>query len=133
MNYAAEIEKILTHCQESGNSSNLFRDWVDYAEACLRCMPDHVASLRETGKPADDPEDVHQLFERLRDVYNPEQFKLFAKATQMLLESTEEPGDVIGQVYMSYANPRGWGGQFFTPYHVAKAMAEMSMLDMGLG
>lgn len=54
--------------------------------------------------------------------------KLLAILVQALDEDQEQ--DFLGQLFMSLELGNHWRGQFFTPYNVCKAMAEMQVGDL---
>ena len=127
MDHRKEIEKILTEVATFRHNSNVFDDWIDYCEACLRRLPENFESVLKTQRPAEDPEDVKELFARLNKTYKPESFKGFAHALHILMDSAEVcHQDVVGDVYMSFANPRSSNGQYFTPFPVCQMMAAMT-------
>lgn len=120
------IVKILEKTAYNVQDWNLFDDWLDIVEASLLEFPNHVRSAYATGQPAEDSLETKELWERLQSRYKPDQFYNFSKAYNMLLEGVAEGwNDILGAVYMLFANPRGWGGQYFTPINVALMMAEM--------
>lgn len=49
-------------------------------------------------------------------------------ATVEALDTNQEQ-DFLGDLYMSLGMGNHWRGQFFTPYHLCQAMAEMSLVD----
>lgn len=54
-----------------------------------------------------------------------------AQAYALIVEAFEEnpAQDFLGKMFMSLGLGSHWGGQFFTPYNVAKSMAHMSITD----
>jgi type I restriction-modification system DNA methylase subunit len=81
---------------------------------------------------ANDPPEVIRHMKVLRARYKHESyFDLFSQAFAFLLESAEEDwSDTIGEVYMEFGHPSKWGGQFFTPYPLAKMMSMMTASDI---
>jgi type I restriction-modification system DNA methylase subunit len=93
-------------------------------------LPRHAASLVAGDGMAEDTEDVAALWARVRERYQKrEAFEHFSRAFGTLLASTDEIRDVLGQVYMTFAYPNPGSGQFFTPWDVARMMAEMNAAD----
>lgn len=131
-----EIIKRLEKCTASGHGHDeVFDDWLALAEACLERLPAHVASARRSGRPAGDIPQTVELFDRLRSKYGrygraDYYFGLFSEALTILLDSVLLGyRDVLGDVYMAFAYPNPGAGQFFTPFPIAKVMAEMTIMD----
>ena len=53
--------------------------------------------------------------------------ELYADVVMALDENPEQ--DFLGDLYMGLGLGNHWRGQFFTPYHLCQAMAEMSLAD----
>lgn len=143
--YEKEIIGLLEKNTSSGQSpSQVFYDWLEMTEAALRMLPQHAASVAETGELADDDAAARALWERLRRTYRDRvYFEHFQQAFGCLLAaseiSQEKVGyrDIVGDIYMEFGNPNPGSGQFFTPGYLAKAMAEMTidrtrMIDVAL-
>ena len=59
--------------------------------------------------------------------YSKEDLLRFSKLLAKLVEELERnPRDILGELYMSLELGNKWTGQFFTPYHLAKLLAEVS-------
>lgn len=110
--------------------SEIFLDWLDMVDASLRMLPWHVLSVMQSGTLAEDDDVTQALWSRLREKYQPAQFKHLARAFGVLLDTTEDEHgaptyrDVLGEIYMDMAMNPG-SGQFFTPWEVACLMAEL--------
>lgn len=61
--------------------------------------------------------------------YSRDEADLMAQAFACLVDAldTAEPTDVLGETFMALELGNKWHGQFFTPYHLCKAMALMNM------
>ncbi|MBK8467716.1 MAG: N-6 DNA methylase [Chloracidobacterium sp.] len=130
--YKKEIIKTLERITASGVSAfDIFDDFLNISLASLERLPDHVRSIAQTGKPADDTKEVQKRFERPRERYrsnNKYYFDLFAEALGYLLLSAEDDwNDTIGDVYMEFGISNKHSGQFFTPFHLAKLMADLTV------
>lgn len=128
-NETKDIIRELSHLTASGvRTSDIFDDWLDMVHATLTMLPDHMKALRESGTLAQDNEETQKTFERIRARYrdNSNYLDRFAKAFAILMNSTEEYQDTVGNVYMEFGSPSKGNGQFFTPFHVAKVMAEIN-------
>lgn len=123
-NYKAELIKHLTRATVSGHSQDqVFEDWLSLVEASLTALPDHLKAARETGKPAPDSPETQKLFTTLKARYGKHGMEAFQQAFAVLLDSTEEYQDLLGQVYMDFAYANTHTGQFFTPWNIALMMA----------
>jgi len=129
--HQATIVAHLTDClKASARQSDVFDDWLCIVLACLESMPRHVQSIASNGTPADDTDETRALWNRLNAKYTPAQMDSFSKAFAALMASTEEWADTLGDVYMEFGHPAKHGGQFFTPWPIARMMAEMSLRDI---
>lgn len=140
--HVGEIVKLLERNTAYGHRpSAVFTDWLDAVHASLQALPVHMRNAL-AGKPLpEDTPEAQALFARLRSRYpRPQAWEHFAQAFAVLLDGTDgywqdlpAPGgsggyDVLGSVYMELcANPHS--GQFFTPWHVAAFMAEVTVQD----
>lgn len=63
--------------------------------------------------------------------YKPEELDTFAHLLTMTVEALEinPDQDFLGEMFMALDLGSHWHGQFFTPYHVCKFMAEVTNLD----
>lgn len=60
--------------------------------------------------------------------YTPDEANQFARILGMLVAALDEkPNDYLGMLFMELELYDSWKGQFFTPYDVARLMAEMTM------
>ncbi len=132
---SAQIVKALDRITATGHRpSAIFDDWLELTEATLTMLPDHFRSVMRTGQFAPDSPEVADLWAHIRTRYDGKAwvFEKFAEAFGRLLNSTSEPDgtptyqDVVGQVYTEWGRPSRSTGQFFTPWPVARLMAEMT-------
>lgn len=92
----------------------------------LTMLPEHLRSLHTTGETAQDTPEIARQWQRLRDRYKGDWYwSHFSKATALLLQSTDEYYDTVGDIYMEFGYPSKGSGQFFTPFHLAKMMASV--------
>lgn len=96
---------------------DVFRDFVELASCAIANAIDHQQApareeryLRTIGK-----------YEKA----DQERFPLMFSELVLALE--EEPGDVLGQVFGMLEQGNAAAGQFFTPYHVCKLMADLTI------
>ena len=109
----------------------VFDDWLGMVEATLTLLPEHAVSVAATGLPAEDPPEVKALWKDLNSRYKPAQMQMFAGAFAELLNATwpsDVPvwDDLIGAIYMSWGWPSTGFGQYFTPWHIAEMMAQLT-------
>lgn len=132
--HTSQIIRILEKLSAAGvGESQIFDDFLDIAHDSLEQLPDHVVSLRKNGVLAKDPSEISKRWEELRSRYknNKYYFDLFTQAFALLIQSAEDDwNDAIGEVYMEFRHPSKWGGQFFTPFPLAKMMAAMTTSDL---
>jgi len=135
---AAEIVKIISKTENSGvNCYDLCNDFIALCEAYLRMLPAHALHMQQHGvplPPEQDPEDVQQLFARLRGRYTrAEHWQRFIGAFDYMVTAADEAAkageyiDYLGEVYMNYGYPNPHAGQYFTPRPVCKMMASTIM------
>ena len=56
--------------------------------------------------------------------------RMFALLTLSIMEHAEDPCDVLGDVYHELKLNNEWNGQFFTPDHICRFMAQLTGLDV---
>jgi type I restriction-modification system DNA methylase subunit len=129
--HSKKVIKFLTRVTASGRDQHqVFEDWLDMVEASLEALPRHAQAASE-GKPLEDTPEVQKLWASLRARYHsPSYFNDFAQAFSALLDSTDDWKDTLGDVYMEFAYANSHMGQYFTPWHIAEAMACISMGDV---
>ena len=137
--YAQAIIKALNQVQRGSGRrpAEIFRDWIQLADASLEALPTQLKYVGRTGSPGPDKPETAELFGRIRRWYEQPAWLSFAKAFGILLDSSaaglhDRPGamgpDVLGQVYMSWANSDpSWQAQYFTPWNVALLMASITV------
>lgn len=134
MSTDSEIIKRLERNTHGGRRQHqVFEDWLEIVEHSLTMVPAHARAIRETGHPAEDPPAIQHAWKRLRSDYTGKQdFTNFAEAYALLLESTAglTYGDAVGNVYMQFGHPSTHAGQYFTPWPIAKVMAELTSHDL---
>ena len=132
--HAHRIIRVLEKVTASGTGqSQIFDDFLEIASDCLTRLPKHAASARLRGQPSQDPPEMMARWDRLHSRYKNETYylDLFAQAFALLIESAHgDWNDTIGEVYMEFGHPSKWGGQFFTPFHLAEMMAKVTTDDL---
>lgn len=131
MTEAAILKQLEAVCLAGRKTWDVYEDWLDVCVATLEAMPRHVESAAATGKPADDTQDVQDLWATLRTKYGKGDFEHFRNAFAALLDLASKRGwegydgtwDVLGQVYMQLNASSNHSGQYFTPWSIASMMA----------
>lgn len=114
--HAKDFIKILDNLKPSKHRHDVFSDWLIMASAALYSW--------KKNKTAED-----EYLETAKN-YTPEEIEKHAHLLALTAEALEDignGGDFLGEVFTlgELANTRN--GQFFTPYHISRMMAEMSM------
>ncbi|WP_407356780.1 N-6 DNA methylase [Methanolobus sp. WCC5] len=92
--------------------------WQDFCELAALSLANAIVFSRER-------EDRYMAtIER----YEPKEVQFFPKLLGMVAEAIEvEFQDFLGQMFMDLEMGNKWRGQFFTPYHLCKAIAQLSL------
>lgn len=136
MHVTRDIIKLLERNAALGHHRGyvVFEDWLTMVEHTITMIPTHLRSLRESRQLAEDPPEVQVAWAKLRDRYDgPEPFQRFRDAFFLLLDSTVEADgtatdwrDTLGDIFQEFGHPNTWAGQFFTPWAIARLLAEMT-------
>lgn len=115
-----EIAKILNRIQGHDNYT-VIRDFFEISAIAVRNNVDH-------GKERDSYE---QRYLAIIEKYRKEDLSVFVEALGVFMGWIDKAmkGDIpfrdfAGEIYMDSGTSNGQAGQFFTPYHVSKLMAE---------
>lgn len=120
MSYKNEIVKIITSMSGCYSSYDVFSDWI-------KCTALAVANSTTlfTGKLWQDREKVYM---DTIGKYSRDEAQRFPELLALLkLALQEEMEDVLGWVYMAADMGNKTTGQFFTPFSVSYAMAELTV------
>jgi hypothetical protein len=128
--HANRIARLLDKIAYTYSPRDVFADFLETVDLTLDYMPLAVQAITDGRPLPDDPPQNQPRWARLRQRYpQAEQWEAFAEAGGALLESVAAGyDDVLGQVYMAFANPGR--GQEFTPFAVAQFMAQL-VIDAG--
>ena len=67
------------------------------------------------------------MYKSIQEKYTEEEQEKFHELFALLVEALEETStDILGELYMALEIANKDAGQFFTPYNVARLMAEMN-------
>lgn len=129
------VKLLLTLSDYGYQPHQVFRDWVSFGESRIRMIPLDLRSIAATGtiltRIEDLPEELREQERRLRIVYDRHLEKttgIFHQALDILLEAADMVVfDWVGAVF-ERMELSGRSGQFFTPWPLAMAMAEVQHL-----
>lgn len=131
-----EIIRFLERNTAAGRRCHeVFRDFVTLSLDSLSMMGEHLKSARDTGQLAADPPEMQDRWKTIWSHYQApqyrENFKLALSALMRSVRIGNEVNwwDTVGHVYMQFAYPNPGTGQYFTPFHLAHAMASMTWRD----
>lgn len=144
MNEAAIIKHLEAVCASGRKAWDVYEDWLDMTVATLEAMPRHAESVAQHGTPAEDIPETAALWARLRGTYSASDFVHLRDAFQKLLFLAEQrvagwiddtavdgqTWDVLGSVYMQLNVWSGHSGQYFTPWSIARVMAQFTLTDI---
>ncbi len=130
-----EISKLIEKCGYEGYSySQIFDDFLTACEIWLDRLPSMFNQAAHQQK-IEDPPDIAERWKPLEKKYKQGTLENFAKAFGIMLEASYDGDgnatyqDMFGDTYMAVVCPsdQKYRGQFFTPWNIAKFMAQMSM------
>jgi type I restriction-modification system DNA methylase subunit len=134
MHLSRILERVMT--DEGQSAITIFRDFLEVTEITLSRLPEHFNSLAQTQTMAEDPPEIRERWQSITAHYrNPKQaFERLKEAFAFVVEATEDAEgdltytDVLGCAYMEFISLRDqkYKGQYFTPAHVARMMAEIT-------
>lgn len=122
MNRKREIIKLIRRISGKYSEYEVFTDWI-------RCGALTVSNSVTFfhGKVWQDRE---QMFLDTMKKYAPEEQKMLAEMMGLLtLALEEEATDVLGQIYMEAGMGSKAAGQFFTPFHLSRVCAELTLSE----
>lgn len=118
MDYLKNFTSKLEALDRSKNIATVFKDFL-------------TLSMCSLAQPFYRKQDIEQQYKYTISQYNKEQAEEFSKLLALLVCGLEEQYfDFLGQVYSLLNLGNTSKGQFFTPYHVSKMMAEINFIDL---
>lgn len=109
------IVKLLERNTGARRMSNVFDDFIEMFALAIRNTVDY------SGRDARE-----EKYVRIAGQYTREQLDRFAEAFALVVMAMEEePRDVLGHLYMQLELGSDVMGQFYTPYDIARLLAEM--------
>ena len=117
MDYLKEFCTKLQNLDRSKNIATVFKDFLTLC-TCSFAQPFYRS------------EEIEQKYLKTINEYTKEQAEEFPKLLAFLIEALEEKHqDFLGQVYMNFKLGNTANGQFFTPYHLSRLMAEINFAE----
>lgn len=120
MDYKKEIVKRITGMSGRYSSYYIFRDWVE-----MMALSIQNASFLQHNELCEKRE---RQYQQIADKYDSEEMQMFAEMFGLLQLTLEERiDDALGDIYMKSGCASKELGQFFTPYHLSKLTASLSL------
>mgnify|MGYP002681990488 CR=1 FL=1 len=96
----------------------IFSDWLDLAACSISCQVDFATR-----------EEREARYMETISRYKPEDQKLFGQILGQVAIELERPRDVLGDLFGELELNSAAKGQFFTPYHLSRMMADILVED----
>lgn len=112
-NYTKDFIKCLEDIDRTKNSYDIFQDFITMAALSLQNATLKSAELEQ------------EYLSLVKQYNNPNKFAELLAITAAALENKMQ--DFLGEVYMQAGFGNKNNGQFFTPYHVSKLMADVTI------
>lgn len=102
---------------------------LDYSKSRIQIFSDFLTlSAYSIAQPFYRSPELEEKYLAVAKNYKVEQLNLFAKMLAIVVDALEEePQDFLGTCFMANDMGSEYKGQFFTPYHVSKFMAEITL------
>lgn len=99
--------------------------WGDFVEACA------IAVSNSCDKDSPDRDKREKRYRQIMAGYEPAEQTIFPQLFGALTEALEQnpDQDFLGDMFMRLELGSHWHGQFFTPYNLCRAIAEIQMGD----
>lgn len=111
--------KVICAISRRYRTHEVFRDFCELAAISISNAVDIAQSANRTAR-----------YHAIRERYEMAEFSRFPELLGLLtLSLAERFHDSLGEIFMSMDFGDNWKGQFFTPYHVCRLMAELSTPD----
>lgn len=118
MDYIKEFTSTLEALDRSKNISTVFLDFL-------------TLSMCSLAQPFYRSQNLEQRYKNTICNYTKEQAEEFSKLLALLISALEKKHqDFLGQVFSANNFGNARKGQFFTPYHVSKLMAQINFTDI---
>ena len=123
MNRKKEIIKIIDQISGKYSAYEVFTDWVK----CLALAISNSCNLFHDSVW----EERERMYMDTISKYTPEEQQKLIKMSVMLFETFESCfSDILGEIYMEAGMGSKSAGQFFTPFHLSKLCASLTLSEM---
>ena len=104
---------------------HVWQAWGDFVEACA------IAVSNSCDKVSPDRGKREERYRQIMAGYEPKEQEIFPQLFGALTEALEQnpDQDFLGDMFMRLELGSHWHGQFFTPYNLCRAIAEIQMGD----
>jgi len=117
LDYLKEFTLKLHNLDRSKNIATVFKDFLTLCTCSL-------------AQPVYRSNEIEQIYMDTVKKYTKEQAEDFSKLLAFLVSALEEKfQDFLGLAYMNLNIGSSANGQFFTPYHISKFIAEITFID----
>lgn len=114
-------------CPAGSSRHRIFSDWLECAAIALHQLPYHAGELEQDASY----HHLEQLYLDRIQPYKLEQLQGFSHLLSITILALQTPTcDFLGGIYTQLELSKAEAGQFFTPYHVSRAMAAMMLGDL---
>ena len=115
--YLKEFNQVLNNLDHSRNTITKFSDFLTMSAYSI-AQPFYKSKVLE------------EKHLNVAKTYNEKQLRCFAKLLAITIDALDDEfQDFLGQVFSTNDMGSSYKGQFFTPYHVSKMMAEIQFFD----
>lgn len=129
MTVAQRFQDIVKLFRANVGRRGIYEVFTDFVEMYALAIRNSVSKLI----PGDEEgfAEREDDFERIKSAYTDQEMQRFAEAfATVVLIMEAEPQDVLGRLYMELEISDAHMGQFYTPYDIAKLMADMQVGDL---
>lgn len=119
MNRKKDIIKMINQIAGKYSAYEVFTDWI---RCCSLTISNSCQIIRDKVW-----RDREQSYLDTIKKYTAQEQQYFVQMMVLLMETLEEPTDVLGQIYMESGMGSKAAGQFFTPYHLSEACAKLAI------
>ena len=128
-NNKKEFFKKLQGLSRSRSPHRVFSDWLEIAAISMHQLPYHSGDLARD----DTFERLEQSYMRSIKPYGREELTVFSEMLMIVISSLGSGmgySDFLGEIAGEAELLNKGGGQFFTPYHLCRAIAKMTLGDV---
>jgi type I restriction-modification system DNA methylase subunit len=111
--------------------NNILRD-LDHSQNTVTKFSDFLTLIAYSiAQPFYNSQEIEEKYMNTAKKYSKEQLNQVAKMLSIVVSALEDKmHDFLGEVFTTNDMGSNYKGQFFTPYHVSKMMAEIQLTDI---